>query len=60
MSQGFLGSTDSTPPAWRNPVVLHIPRGNDEEREPVPAGLCRHAEVRTGPDLADQLTFCLF
>lgn len=38
MSQGFLGSTDSTAPAWRNSVVLHIQRGSDEEREPVLLG----------------------
>lgn len=39
-------------------MVLHIQRGSDKEREPVSAGLCGHAEVSTGPDLADQLTFC--
>lgn len=51
-----MGSTDATAPAWRNPVVLHIQRGSDEEGEPDAAGMCGHAEVSTGPDLADQLT----
>lgn len=58
MSQGFLGSTNSTPHAWRSAVVLHIQRGSDEEREPDAAGLCGHAEIGRGPDLANQLAFC--